>query len=181
MEFHLVVQYPRVGEEHEPLSSHNAGASTLSTGLLVDTNLETSIPDTYRPPPTPIPYDSNLVVRPRTPPVGNREGNNKPEAAAAQRTDTENVEEANTTGTTNETEAKDLKDPDCKVQADIELVALKEVEDELEKSGELKKSGEPIVSAPEEEECCPTCLEGNTTSLTMFLVASIHSLELEQS
>jgi len=150
--------YPRVGgEEHEPLSSHNAVASTISTGLLVDTNLETSILDTYRPPPTPIPYDSNLVC-PRTP-TSNREANKPEAAAAAQRTDAESVEETNTVST-NETATKDIKeDSDCKLQSDIELVGSKEVEDELEKSGELKKSGELIVSAPEEEDVCPTCLE----------------------
>ncbi|KAF6149819.1 hypothetical protein GIB67_010893 [Kingdonia uniflora] len=38
-----------------------------SAGLLVDTNLDTSIPDTYRAPSTPIPYDTDLG-RPQTPP-----------------------------------------------------------------------------------------------------------------
>jgi hypothetical protein len=122
--------YPRVGEEHEPLSSHNA---VVSTGLLiVDTNLDTSIPDTYRPPPAPIQYDSNLFR-----PV---------------RTESENVGDSNSI--TNEPATKDIKeDSNCKLQSDIELV-----EDELEKSGELKKPGEKIL-VPEEEDVCPTCLE----------------------
>ena len=34
-------------EEHELLSSRHGAASTLSTGLLVDTNLGISPPDTY--------------------------------------------------------------------------------------------------------------------------------------
>ncbi|WJZ99585.1 hypothetical protein VitviT2T_018013 [Vitis vinifera] len=48
---------PRASEEHELLSSRHGTASTLSTGLLVDTDLGTSPSDAYRPPPAPIPYD----------------------------------------------------------------------------------------------------------------------------
>ncbi|KAL6333346.1 hypothetical protein AAG906_028531 [Vitis piasezkii] len=55
-------------EEHELLSSRHGAASTLSTGLLVDTNLGISPPDTYRPPPAPIPYDVDLG-HPQTPPA----------------------------------------------------------------------------------------------------------------
>ncbi|CAH1451393.1 unnamed protein product [Lactuca virosa] len=67
--------YPIASEERQPLSSSNSGAvSALSTGLLVDTNLETSsIPDTYRPPPAPIPYDVNVDHHPRSPLSNNRE------------------------------------------------------------------------------------------------------------
>ena len=50
----------RASKEHELLSFHHGTASTLSTGLLVDTNLGTSPSDTYRPPPAPIPYDVDL-------------------------------------------------------------------------------------------------------------------------
>nr|CAN68779.1 hypothetical protein VITISV_043379 [Vitis vinifera] len=51
---------PRAPEEQELLSSHHGAASTLFTGLLVDTNLGTSPSNTYRPPPAPIPYDVDL-------------------------------------------------------------------------------------------------------------------------
>lgn len=124
------------------MSSHTGTGTVLSTGFLVDPNLETSIPDTYRPPPAPIPYDANLG-RPRT-------------VSANQ-----SVEESNT-GVSYESTPNILNKSDVKVQSDAALDSSKEVEDELEKSGELKKSNEPIVSVlEEEEECCPTCLEGN--------------------
>ncbi|XP_006580566.1 probable E3 ubiquitin-protein ligase RHB1A isoform X3 [Glycine soja] len=56
-------QYPRASEEHVPLSSHPGAASAFSGRLLVDTNLDTSSPDTYRPPPAPIPFNVTLVAR----------------------------------------------------------------------------------------------------------------------
>ncbi|XP_057513539.1 probable E3 ubiquitin-protein ligase RHB1A isoform X2 [Actinidia eriantha] len=149
-------QHPRVSEEHEPLSSHHGTVSALSTGLLVDKNLETSIPDTYRPPPAPLPYAANLI-RPQTPPSNQENCGNKNDAAVHTGT-TESVEETNV-GNTWETSPKDLKGSDCKVQADIELASSKDLEVELEKSGELKKSSEPVVSVLEEEDVCPTCLE----------------------
>lgn len=143
--------YPRVLEEHEPLSAHHGTVSALSTGLLVDTNLETSIPDTYRPPPAPLPYDANLR-HPQTPPSNQESCGNKNDAAV-HTTDTESAEETNA-GNTMETSDKDLKGSDCKMQTDTELDPSKDLEVELEKSGELKKSGEQ-----EEEDVCPTCLE----------------------
>ncbi|KAL1326531.1 hypothetical protein AAHE18_13G235900 [Arachis hypogaea] len=54
--------YPRASEEHVPLSSHPGAASAFSGRLLVDTNLDTSSPDTYRPPPAPIPFNVTLVA-----------------------------------------------------------------------------------------------------------------------
>ena len=138
------------------MSSHHGTVSALSTGLLVDTNLETSIPDSYRPPPAPLPYAANLI-RPQTPPSNQESCGNKNDAAVHIGT-TESVEETNV-GNTWETSPKALKGSDCKVQTDIELASSKDLEVELEKSGELKKSSEPSVL--EEEDVCPTCLEGN--------------------
>uniref|UniRef100_A0A166FA46 Uncharacterized protein n=1 Tax=Daucus carota subsp. sativus TaxID=79200 RepID=A0A166FA46_DAUCS len=132
-------QYPRVSEEHQPLSSHTGTSTVLSTGFLVDPNLETSIPDTYRPPPAPIPYDANL---------------GRPHTASAN----QSVEESNN-GISHESTPNISNKSDIKVQSDTVLDSSKEGEDELQKSGELKKSNEPLVL--EEEECCPTCLEGN--------------------
>lgn len=130
--------YPIASEERQPLSSNSGVPSVLSTGLLVDTNLETSIPGTYRPPPAPIPYDVN-VDRPRSP-LNNREASGNEEISI---------------GDSGETVIKETKGPECKDLTNIELVATKEVDDELEKSGELKKPTGPIL--PPEE--CPTCLE----------------------
>ncbi|KAL4570762.1 hypothetical protein LXL04_026424 [Taraxacum kok-saghyz] len=48
------------GLYHYPVLSENSAASVVPTGLLVDTNLDTSIPDTYRHPPAPLPYEANV-------------------------------------------------------------------------------------------------------------------------
>lgn len=136
---------PRVSEEHEPLSHHGVAVSSLSTGLLVDTNLETSIPDTYRSPPIPMPYDIELG-HPRTP-SAIREIRATKDDSALQTTNSESVEEDIASGNTFEalTKGDDLKE-----KVDFEIVLPKESEIEL------SKSVEPIV---EEEHVCPTCLE----------------------
>ncbi|CAL9007269.1 unnamed protein product [Prunus brigantina] len=41
----------------ESLRSHDVAAAAHSAGLLVHWDLEASTPDTYRPPPPPLPYD----------------------------------------------------------------------------------------------------------------------------
>ncbi|KAI4369878.1 hypothetical protein MLD38_018275 [Melastoma candidum] len=55
---------PPIFEERESLTSHDAAeASTFSSGL-VDFSLETSTVDSYRAPPTPLPYDIVLGLSP---------------------------------------------------------------------------------------------------------------------
>uniref|UniRef100_A0A452XWL0 Uncharacterized protein n=1 Tax=Aegilops tauschii subsp. strangulata TaxID=200361 RepID=A0A452XWL0_AEGTS len=49
-------------EEHEPLSSAFDGSSPAFAIVAVETNLDTSTPDTYRAPPAPLPYDVSLPV-----------------------------------------------------------------------------------------------------------------------
>ncbi|KAJ0715095.1 putative transcription factor C2H2 family [Helianthus annuus] len=144
--------YPIASEERQPLSSSNGAAST---GLLVDTNLETSIPDTYRPPPAPIPYD--VSVGPPRSPLNN---NNRETSGAKQepplQTNNESVVGEITNSNSAETVTKEAKGSDCKEITNIELVATKETEDEIDKSDDdLKKPTGPIL--PPEE--CPTCLE----------------------
>ncbi|KAK6137403.1 hypothetical protein DH2020_028875 [Rehmannia glutinosa] len=146
------LQYP-VSEEREPLSSHHA---TVSAGLLVDTNLDTSVPDTYRPPPAPIPYET-FAGRPPTP-SGNRENSGNKTEVILQTTNTDSVENTNS-GSSLVTKVKDVES-DEKAKINIELAASKDVEDE--KSDDLKKSIEPFVPPlQDEEDVCPTCLEGN--------------------
>ncbi|XP_057977551.1 probable E3 ubiquitin-protein ligase RHB1A [Malania oleifera] len=135
--------FPRVSEEHQPLSAHHGATSALSTGLLVDTNLDTSIPDTYRPPPVPMPYDADLG-RPQTPPETCGNKNN----TTVQTTNSDLAEE-NAGGNT----CEELSESDGKVQTNFELDTVKQPE------LELSKSTEPIVSSMEEEDVCPTCLE----------------------
>ncbi|XP_034887911.1 probable E3 ubiquitin-protein ligase RHB1A [Populus alba] len=146
--------YSRTSEEHVSLSSHQAPGSVLqSTGLLVDTNLDTSVPDAYRPPPAPTPFDA-AVGRPQTP--GRlREVRGDKNHGALQTTTSASGQE-NTALNTRETLAKceDAKDLDCKVQINSEPGSAKELEIEL------SKPVEPLVSATEEEEeDCPICLE----------------------
>ncbi|KAI8569634.1 hypothetical protein RHMOL_Rhmol02G0292900 [Rhododendron molle] len=146
--------YPRASEEREPLSSHHGTVAALSTGLLVNTNLETSSPDTYRPPPAPLPYDVNLG-RPQTPPSNQETCGNKNDAPV-HTANTGTVDETISGNVILETLDELLKKSDYKVEKDTELASSMEIEVELEKSGELKKSSEPLVLVGEE---CPTCLE----------------------
>lgn len=143
--------YPRAPAELVPLSSHHAAGSALSTGLLVDTNLDTSVPDAYTPPPAPMPFDM-AVGRPQTP-HGLRETCGDKNDGAFQSTNSASGQE-NTGLNTQETsaECEDVKELDCKAQINSELDLMKELEIEL------SKSVEPLVSAAEEEDC-PICLE----------------------
>ncbi|XP_071717285.1 probable E3 ubiquitin-protein ligase RHB1A [Rutidosis leptorrhynchoides] len=50
---------PSASEEHESMTPRD---SSYSTRLLVDVNLDTSLPDTYRSPPMPIPFDVVLGI-----------------------------------------------------------------------------------------------------------------------
>ncbi|CAN1189769.1 Probable E3 ubiquitin-protein ligase RHB1A, partial [Linum perenne] len=125
------VQYPRVPEERVPLSAHHhVAASTFSTGLLVDTNLDTSVPDAYRPPPTPMPFDV-VIGRPQTPPGAHETCANKNDGGLQ--------------------ECEDVKEP--KTKSDLELDPVEELE------VEISKPVGPFIPPTEEEDCCPTCLE----------------------
>ncbi|CAN1189775.1 hypothetical protein LINPERPRIM_LOCUS24680 [Linum perenne] len=126
--------YPRVPEERVPLSAHHhVAASTFSTGLLVDTNLDTSVPDAYRPPPTPMPFDV-VIGRPQTPPSGSVQ------------------EIANAGAQDVPVKCEDVKEP--KTKSDLELDPVEELE------VEISKPVGPFIPPTEEEDCCPTCLEG---------------------
>lgn len=154
----LVLQYPRVSEEREPLSSHHETVSALSTGLLVDTNLDTSVPDTYRPPPAPIPYDTHVAC-PHTPSRDCDSSGNKTEPAV-ENTNAESAEETNS-GSTLDTKVKN-SDSGEKGQLNIELTASDEVKNE----DDLEKSSEALVSSlQDEEDVCPICLEGDMNQL----------------
>ncbi|KAJ9556046.1 hypothetical protein OSB04_010660 [Centaurea solstitialis] len=56
---------PPALEEHESSAPHDSG---FPTRLLVDVNLDTSIPDTFRSPPRPIPFDVVLGISQSTNP-----------------------------------------------------------------------------------------------------------------
>ncbi|XP_022929148.1 probable E3 ubiquitin-protein ligase RHB1A [Cucurbita moschata] len=145
--------YPRASEEHVPLSSPLSAPPAFPMGLLVDTNLDTSIPDTYRSPPLPMPYDV-VLTHPHTPPVAQEICSNKNDAAA-QTTNSDTIQET-TCINTRETSAKceGIDDEsDCKKHTDFEVDTLKESEIEL------SKGVKSVVLPIEEEDVCPICLE----------------------
>lgn len=151
------MQYPRASEEHVPLSSPLRTPRAFSTGLLVDTNLDTSIPDTYRSPPLPMPYDV-VLTSPLTPPVAQEIGSYKNEAAA--QTANSNTIQETACINTREASAKceGVDESDCKKHTDFEVDTLKESEIEL------SKGVESAVLPIEEEDVCPICLEGEVLS-----------------
>ncbi|KAG6606081.1 probable E3 ubiquitin-protein ligase RHB1A [Cucurbita moschata] len=138
--------YPRASEEHVPLSSPLSATPAFPTGILVDTNLDTSIPDTYRSPPLPIPYDV-VLTHPHTPPAAQEIVSNKNEATA-QTPNTDVIQETACINT-RETSAKcdAIDESDCKKHT------LKESEIGL------SKGVESVVIPVEEEDVCPICLE----------------------
>ncbi|KAL8158881.1 hypothetical protein V2J09_000418 [Rumex salicifolius] len=138
--------FPRASEEQVPLSARNVGNSGLSAGLLVNPDLETSIPDTYIPPPPPLPYDLNSGNPPT--PSETREPLNSKSDTAIQPATAHSVGEPNIAEIPASPE-KDFRETDNK-NSELELSASIDLE------SELKKSAESFVPAAEE---CPTCLE----------------------
>ncbi|KAJ4832987.1 hypothetical protein Tsubulata_021063 [Turnera subulata] len=152
--------YPRASDEHVPLSTRGGGGVAVSpAALLVDTNLDTSVPDAYRPPPIPMPFD---VVRPETPRRGGGGGQEirggKNGAGAAPAADVVNSGSVEGTGGDAAAAAGarekcgDVKGSDCEVEIDSEFGLGEDLE--------LKKPVEAFVPL-EEEDSCPICLEGN--------------------
>ncbi|KAI4326927.1 hypothetical protein L6164_019442 [Bauhinia variegata] len=142
--------YPRASDEHIPLSSYEVPAPAFAGGLLVDTNLDTSIPDTYRPPPAPIPFDATFTVS-QTPPLAQEICGDKTNESLHS-TNSNSVQETVSGNDHGPVDMlKELKESDNKIQADLELDSSKDAEIQLP---ELAK---PIIL--EEEDGCPICLE----------------------
>ncbi|GLT79692.1 hypothetical protein SLA2020_511720 [Shorea laevis] len=121
---------PPALEEREALRSHDVSASTLAAGILVNLNLE--IPDTYRAPPAPLPYDMVL--------------------GCPQSTDSESFKETASGGSFETLPVcEDLEESDCKTQANSLVLSPRKFE--------ISKLNEPKVSKTEEEDACPICLE----------------------
>lgn len=129
-------QYPQDSEEHESLTSHDGISTTLPSELLIDLGLNMSIPDTYRSPPAPIPYDV-LLGQPRSLDVESGGSLGKPSCM-------------------------DLKDGNCRNHLGFHPLSAKELELELPKSHPFS------VSAEDEDDACPTCLEGEQCMLITF-------------
>ncbi|XP_034926381.1 probable E3 ubiquitin-protein ligase RHB1A isoform X2 [Populus alba] len=106
-------------------------SSAFTAGLLVELNLNTSTPDTFRPPPAPLPYDVVLGC-PQSP-------------------DSESVREI-ISRSSFETLAtcEDLEELDCRTHASSFLFSPRK--------SDVTKLHEPVASATEED-ACPICLE----------------------
>uniref|UniRef100_A0A2P2Q6N5 RING-type E3 ubiquitin transferase n=1 Tax=Rhizophora mucronata TaxID=61149 RepID=A0A2P2Q6N5_RHIMU len=142
---------PPALENNGSLTSHSGPASAFTAGLLVEFNLNTSTPDTFRPPPAPLPYDVGL----RCP----------------QSTDSDTVRETISHGSF-ETLATcdDLEESECKTQASpLPLSPRKSVTSKLNESIEL---------ATEEEDACPICLEDYDTENPKLITKCEHHFHL---
>lgn len=140
---------PQALEERQPLSSSHGVTSALSGGLLVDTNLDTSSPDTYRAPPAPLPYDSD-IGRPQTPP-GTQDNRSNKTDSTVQATESQAQGIIGSNAVETQDIVEEVKEMDCKSQVDSDLPSSKEVELEPSKLSDPF----PII----EEEDCPICLE----------------------
>lgn len=126
---------PSMSEEHESLTSNDSVATALAAGFLVDLNLDTSIPDTFRSPPTPIPFDV-VLGRPQS-------------------TDSNSAgEPGNASGFETDIPAEN-KESDLKAEPGFLLASAKKIGTELLKSSPHLNS----LTADEEADVCPTCLE----------------------
>lgn len=134
---------PRTLEECEPMSFTNVASSAVSPEIFFNTNLESSVPDAYRAPPAPMPYNLGLECSNTLP---GKFGNSGVKTGHMQPTDSASVGEA-------VVEDDNLKCSECKRKAVGEQDTIKVVEDEPSK---MSKSD---VLTTEEEDVCPTCLE----------------------
>ncbi|KAL6126200.1 hypothetical protein ACLB2K_074251 [Fragaria x ananassa] len=118
-------------EEEESLTSRDVAASAITAGILVNLGLETSTPDTYRSPPTPLPYDMVFGC---------------PKA-----TDSDSVRDTNSCSSFKTSTCGDPEESDCKVLENSLPVSPKKLK--------LSASNEANVLAGEDEDDCPICLE----------------------
>lgn len=142
---------PPALEEHEFLTSHNASASALSVEFLVDMGWDVSAPDTFRPPPAPLPYD--LVL------------------GCPQSIDSESTIET-TSGSSFRTlsSCEDIEESDCKAKADSLSVSPMKLK--------VPNLNEPGVSVVEEEDVCPICLEEYDTENPSITTRCEHPFHL---
>lgn len=129
-------------EENESVTPHDGSASAMAARFLV--NLDLEVPDTFRPPPAPLPYDVVL--------------------GCPQSTDSESFRETLSRGSFETLPTcEDLEESDCKTESGLLLSPRK---------SEVSKLTESKESTTEEEDACPICLEGNVISLPKALIAS---------
>lgn len=125
------MQYPTTLEDHDIFASRDGPVPTITSGLLVDLNLDASIPDNFHAPPAPLPYDVVLPSQSTDSSVGNGS----------------NFDNSNACG--------DHLGADRKPQS-VHLVILPKKLEELSKSDEIDS-----FAAADEDDICPICLEGD--------------------
>ncbi|XP_044493888.1 probable E3 ubiquitin-protein ligase RHB1A isoform X3 [Mangifera indica] len=141
--------YPPALEEQESLTSPSGGGSAFTGGLLVDFHLEGSTPDTFRPPPAPLPYDVVFGCPPST--------------------DSESVKETISCGSFETLPTcEDLEELDLKNQASSLLVSPRK--------SEVAKLNESMVA--EEDDTCPICLEEYDTENPKLITKCEHHFHL---
>ncbi|KAL2330266.1 hypothetical protein Fmac_017847 [Flemingia macrophylla] len=121
---------PPTFEERESLTSNDGINASHNAGFLVGLNLEASIPDTFRSPPVPLPYDAVL--------------------GGSASTDSESGRETVSSFETLIT-CEDAEESDCKAQANSAPTSPRKEE--------LSKSNVTQLLVTEEEDVCPICLE----------------------
>lgn len=125
------LQCPPTFEERESLTSNDGLNASVNAGFLVGLNLEASMPDTFQPPPVPLPYDMVL--------------------GGSASTDSESGRETVSSFETSIT-LEDVEESDCKAQANSAPTSPKKAQ--------LSKSNVTQELVTEEEDVCPICLEG---------------------
>ncbi|XP_004510768.1 probable E3 ubiquitin-protein ligase RHB1A [Cicer arietinum] len=123
---------PPILEERESLTSNDGTTDSLTAGLLLGLNVEESTPDTFQPPPAPLPYDVVLGV-----PVSTESESGR---------DIVNGNSFETLIT-----CEGIEESDLKAQAKSAPISPSKAE--------LWKSNESLALVTEEEDVCPICLE----------------------
>ncbi|KAJ8748889.1 hypothetical protein K2173_013322 [Erythroxylum novogranatense] len=141
---------PSALEEHGPLTSRSGAVSAFTAGLLVELNLNTESPDTFRSPPAPLPYD--LV--PRCP----------------QSTDSETVQDTISCSSFETLATEDLAESDLKTHTSSLLVSPRK--------SETSKPNDSVMSTTEEEDACPICLEEYDTENPKLITKCEHQFHL---
>lgn len=159
-------------EEHESSRSYNGTASALPAGILVGLNLDTSSPDTFRPPPAPIPFNV-LFGRPQTPirSVGSQGPKCDPGRQSVESAPFKDSAGADSCACDTLVPGHVGK-PEGKTLADILLASP------TKSDVEFSKTSEPHQLVTEEEDACPICLEEYDTENPKMVTNCEHDFHL---
>lgn len=147
------MQFPPASEEYESLTSDDSAAIAFTSELLDDLNVDRSTPDTYRSPPAPIPFEVDL---------------GHPQSRGG----SQFIDETLLQRSYEITNCKDIKFSDRKAETESLLASLK-------KAGiDLVKSNPSIIKSAEEEDVCPTCLEGIHMNIIRGVTSSLSLLSM---